>query len=320
MVGMLALSELIIMALAAVSPPHAAGVSGTYVGAGTDSAFLIQIVQTSGNQVTGRYEQTVMNNGGKLDVWNAAITGASDGQTIVVTIKPPDVLASSITASGTFQGTFLHLSGSGGGRSIDLNLTKSDEAAYRTEIANLFNQGQRINEAKAKVDELTRLGQLTKSMLLYSAAATEQLKKFPPVVQRFKAITGAMSGALAREEAIFGNDQAAVTRSQISVAINQAGIEAQQLHNSLQNSDKDISIKIQPLIKGAVEFNQRCQPGAANRSRELDDTCLQFFDAEKNFKQSMEKLGQAFAQTEKVWLEEHQKQDSIIQASNVASR
>jgi hypothetical protein len=119
--------------LVAATPAYADGISGTYVGKGSSSAFLVEIVETAGGQLTGRYEQTVLQPTGKLDQMIASIAGASDGQTVVVTIKPntDQLFPSNITASGTIQGTLLHLSGGGGdGSKIDLNLTKSDETAY----------------------------------------------------------------------------------------------------------------------------------------------------------------------------------------------
>jgi hypothetical protein len=108
--------------VAIINPAMAEGISGTYVGAGSNSAFLIQLVETTGGQLTGRYEQTVRQPDGNLDQMNASIVGASDGRTVVLTIKPTELLSGSITASGTAKASQLHLSGSGDGRKINLNL------------------------------------------------------------------------------------------------------------------------------------------------------------------------------------------------------
>ncbi len=62
-----------------VSPAWAEGISGTYVGAGSNSAFLVQVVEATGGQLTGRYEQTVLSDG-KLNSMNASISGSSDGR------------------------------------------------------------------------------------------------------------------------------------------------------------------------------------------------------------------------------------------------
>ena len=45
----------------ATGPAYAEGISGTYVGQGPNSAFLVQIVETAGGQLTGALrEQTVL--------------------------------------------------------------------------------------------------------------------------------------------------------------------------------------------------------------------------------------------------------------------
>ena len=127
------MAQWIVVGLLAATPAYADGISGTYVGKGSNSAFMIEIVETAGGQLMGRYEQTVLQSSGKLDQMIASITGASDGQTIVVTIKPtPTLFSINITASGTINGTLLHLSGGGGDGSKIIDFTKSDEAAYRT--------------------------------------------------------------------------------------------------------------------------------------------------------------------------------------------
>ena len=102
---------IIALGLVGASPAYADGISGTYVARGADSAFLVQIVETAGGQLTGRYEQTFLAPGGKLERTIEAITGASDGQTVVVTIKPTEPLSTGVTASGTVIGSILHLSG-----------------------------------------------------------------------------------------------------------------------------------------------------------------------------------------------------------------
>ena len=317
------LGQWFVAGLLAATPAYADGISGTYVGKGSNSAFLVEIVETAGGQLTGRYEQTVLQSSGKLDQMIASITGASDGQTIVVTIKPNtnQLFSINITASGTINGTLLHLSGGGGdGSKIDLNLAKSDEAAYQTLIAGITAQARAMNEARSRADELTHLSDLTTKMIASSASADAQLDKFPPIEQRYRTITQLMNAALVRQQSIYGDGQASVARNQVGVAINQAGVEAEQIHVALQAANGDIGAKIETLIKDAVDINQRCQSAGSQQDPDLRAACLKFFDAARKFKQSIEKLGQAFDHAEKVWVEEHNKQGTIIRASDIASR
>jgi hypothetical protein len=133
-----------------ISPAQADGISGTYVGQSPGRAYLVQIVETAGGQLTGRYEQTVLQATGQLDRMNASITGASDGRTIVLTITRTELTAGSITASGTLQGSILHVSGGGDGGKIDLTVAKSDEATYQSQVASLGDQARSITAARTR--------------------------------------------------------------------------------------------------------------------------------------------------------------------------
>jgi hypothetical protein len=318
--SMRVLSQWVIMGLVLAGPAHAGGISGTYVGNGSNSAFFVQIVETAGGQLTGRYEQTVLTPDGKLNQLIASITGASDGQTVVVTIKPTELLSGGIAASGTVQGLLLHLSGGGDGSRIDINLSKSDETTYKTEVVGLRNRARAIDDARTEADQLAHLNDLTDKLITSSVAADAQLGKFPPIEQRYRTITGLMNAGLTRQRSIYGGGQAFVARGQIGVAINQAGGEAEQLHVSLQTANQDIGEKIQPLIMDATDTYQRCKSTEAEQRADWHTACLKFFDAARKFKQSVAALGRAFDQTEKTWMEERHKQEVIIQASDVASR
>lgn len=306
----------LLFALVSAIPAYADGISGTYVAKGSNSAFLVQIVETAGGQLTGRYEQTVMEPGGTVKQSVASITGASDGHTVVVTIKPTEILSQSITASGTAEGLLLHLSGGSGSTKVEWSFSRSDEASYRSQVASLVDQAHRVIEARAEADRLTGLTDLTANMLAYSAAADAQLKKFPPIEQRYRALTEWMSAALGRQQSIFGGGQARLARGQVGLEINNAGMEGAQLHNGIQSADQEMGAKLQPLLKSTGELGPRCHSTA--EGGQLHFACRKYFNAAAKFKGSMERLAKAFEQAEKVWVEERRKQEMIIQASIVS--
>jgi len=261
--------------LALSSPSYADGISGTYVGRGSNSVFLVQLVETNGGQLTGRYEQTLLQPNGKLEQMNASITGASDGRTVVVTIKPTELLSGSFTASGTIEGSALHLSGGGYGSTLTLNLTKSEESAFRSLVEDLTNQSHQIiatralqeeadRRAKAQADLLTLVKNLTQKMTTFSATTDGALRKFAPVEERYKAITEWMRAAHARQRSIYGDGQASVARSQIGVSINQAGkrtcceVSAMSAMSSLTNSGNRPS----KFHAGCIDIDQNKSPTA----------------------------------------------------------
>jgi hypothetical protein len=155
----------------------------------------------------------------------------------------------------------------------------------------------------------------------YKAIYTPPKAYFTPFDAQIALAEGLHARAtVIRQQSIYGGGQASVARSQVGIAINQASIEAEQLHDSLLASSRDIAAKIEPLVKDAAGFGQRCQGDQAQQSHDLHDTCLKFLETAKKFKKSLDVLGKAFDHAERVWVEEHSKQDRIVQASTVASR
>jgi hypothetical protein len=315
------LITVLVVGLVAVGPACADDISGTYVGTGANSAFLIQIVETAGGQLTGRYEQTLLEpSGGKLNQTTFSMTGASNGQTIVVTMRGTQLLSGSITASGTIQDSLLHLSGSGNGGNVDLNLSRSDEVTYKKEVAKLSLRERQVIEAAAKAELLVRFDKLTQDMATDSGAIEAQLDKFSPIEQRFRALTEMMDKALTRQRSIFGGSQAFAARGQIGVAINQGGVEAEQLHVSLQDAGHDMTAKLQPLVNSANDLIARCTSNEMKSDAGYHASCVHLFKIGKTFQEDVEKLRTAFDHAEKVWVDEHAKQLAIIRAADIASR
>jgi hypothetical protein len=323
------LRQLVLLGLVAATPAYADGISGTYVERASDGAFLIQVVQTSDGHLTGRWEMVALRPSGELVDMSALITGASDGHTLVISIHPANVSRPSWTISGTVEGTLMSLKG--GLDLPDLSLTKSDAGDFNAQVALLRDKaGQIIRERveaesrqrqlQARTDLLAQLNKLTQDMLMTANASDAQLEKFPPIQQRYRTITGLMNGALAREQSIIGDGQASVARSQVAIAINQAGIEAEQLHMSVQEALRDMGVKVEPILKTGTDMKQRCQSVESSRSADLSSACVKFRDAGRKLSQSMGALNEAFRLAEKVWAEEHRKQEGIVRASETASR
>ena len=320
-----------------ITPASAEDLSGTYIGKASNGAFLVQLVETEDGHLTGRYEQVLLQPGGKIDDMNAVITGAVDGQTVVVTIKPSEFLSGTIAASGTIEGRLLHLSGGGNGGGLNLNLLRSDEADFRAQVAALTEQARQINNArlqqeaaqrKAKIeaDQLANLQSLTQRMIVFTTKADATLPKFAPVEQRYHDITQRMRGALAREQSIYGGGQASVARGQISVAINQAAIQANQIHIGVGSSYQTFDFDSGQLNRESAGARQGCRGAhAATASAPVpagyearNAACLRFFDVAKDYEQRVSDLRAAFSKAETIWSAERREQDQIVQASNVA--
>lgn len=316
--------------LMSVRPVYAEGISGTYVETNPTSAFLIQIVQTSDGRLTGHYAQIALQPDGRIQETNASITGASDGHTVALTMQSTVPLSGSLSLSGTLEGTLLHVSGGGYSGTLNLNLSKADESAFRAQVTDLTRQAEQINanreleNAKRTLEAtLSRVQSLTTQMAAFSAQVPSQLGKFPLLNQRYRAITEAMRRGLAQQRSIYGTGQASVARGRLDVAINQAGVEANQLHISAQSDYSDFDTKSNASLHLVAEMEKTCQ--TANTA--VDDValvarwntaCLKLTTAIPDFQRHVAGLRAAFGQAEGVWQEEHAKQELLIRSADSA--
>jgi hypothetical protein len=315
-------------------PAAAASISGTYVGTFSDTAILIQVVQTNDGNLTGRWELTALQRSGKLETINAPFTGASDGNTVVITLKPAAPLAGSLTLSGTADGSSLHLNAGG----AMFNLMKTSDTAYRLQVAALENQSRTIIEehnrkeaaerlAKFYADLLAKINGITPRVAAFSKDTPALIAKFPPINQRYKSMTEWMLAAHRRQLMIYGGGQASLARNQIDGSINQAAGQAYQFHMSVASSLQEVAGKFAELRRDLNEIFSACRSlGESPTNTGLVDSsnvrtaCVTLSDSVKRFQPHADELDKAFADSERVWTEELRKQESIVKAADQASR
>ncbi len=188
--------------LALSTPAHAGSLSGTYVGTGPDIAVFLQLVEAGGGQLTGRYEQVKLISGPKIDRFNAAVKGNVDGETIVLEMKPTEILSGTFIVSGTVGSGALRLTGGGYGTTLNLNLSKASEEVFNSQVVALANQVSRIDAARALAADEKDLAAISQRMAAFNSRAASELKKLPPLEERFRAQTQAMATALAQQRSI----------------------------------------------------------------------------------------------------------------------
>lgn len=210
------------------------------------------------------------------------------------------------------------------GRCIELALSGAPVQPPPAPRANRQQQAQR--QARIRAQQLANLRTLTERMLLFTTKADATLPKFLPAERHYQYITQRMRVALDHERSIFGDGQASVARSQISIAIGQAAIRASQLHIDIMISYRSFDFNARDLTRESTGASQGCR--GAHPVSETDpppagyegwnSACLRFFDVAKEFQQRVSQLRAAFAQIEGVWNAERRKEDEIVQASNMA--
>jgi len=223
--------------------PAWADMSGTYMGKGPALAVMIQIVETSGGNFTGRYELVALQADGRIEDTNATITGARNGETVVATIKTANFLAASVPVSGTLRGGVLHLTS---GTNFILNLSRADEADFRAQVAALTAQGQQIIDARTRQE--TRQAPAAPNL-----AAVVTAREIEGVRNKIRPCWNSLGGL---------KDQGLIVT--LVVEMNQAGmpVKAELRDTGRYNND--------PTYRAAADaahraiMNPRCQPWPLN--------------------------------------------------------
>ena len=307
--------------------------SGTYVGKASNGAYLVQIVQTDGGHLSGRYEELVLQPEGKVRDLNAGLTGEINDQTIVLTMKPNELLAGSITLSGSLEHGHLHLSGGANGGSMTLDLQRADEASFRMQMAVLNGQAAKIvdyrarfeaaqKRAQAQAERLAQLQALVQRMTTDISKIDAVLPTFGPAETSYRQSTELMRRGLSREQGILGSGQAAVSRSQLAIAINQASIQVDQIHTNWQNNYRNFAASYGQLAPQIRDFEQSCgaSPPAVMPAEQdaWKSACARFADIDKPFQDRISSVKTAFGKLENVWADERPQQEQIVQAARSA--
>jgi hypothetical protein len=331
---------LLIYTVAGVAAPTvAASLSGTYVATSSKAAFLLQLVETGDHNITGHYEQVVLAADGKLDDMNAAVAGATDGTTIILTIRPNALFGGTISVSGGIENGRLHLSGGGNGSSVKLVLTLADEAIFQDKATALSRQAAEVvaahraqDAAETKAEDEARetgiIQILTRQMVAFVPKAHEAVGKLQEAEDHYKAVTRSMRDALDNERATQGDYQAAVKRSEIAVKINQAAVEVNQTHISVQSASQSFDTSSASLLQRAAVTSETCQGAHASTDanpvpeihKDLNAACVDFIAGLPAFKKQVSLTSASFAHAEKVWAAEHDQQDTIVKTAEDAAK
>jgi hypothetical protein len=124
-----------------------------------------------------------------------------------------------------------------------------------------------------------------------------------------------------------GGDQASVARSQIDGSINQAAGQAYQFHMSVASSFQEVVGKFTELSRDLSEIFNACRSLGGSptstglvHSPNVQAACVTLSDSVKRLQPHVDELQRAFADSERVWIEEWRKQVSIVRASDLGSR
>ncbi len=314
----------VVAASIALGGANASGISGTYFGRGDDAAFMVQLVESADHKITGRYAQVVLAKSGAIKQIDAAVSGTTDGRIIVLTITPTELLSASLTTSGTTDGSTLNVTGSLYGQTLTLNLHRADEAEFPRAVAALNVRALEVASAKAHASMMARIERLNSSITAFAGKVDETSKRLASsqYEKKYRDVTDWMRAAHARQRSILGDGQAFVARSQLGVAINQASIQADQLHLEMDSLLGEVVHERDELIRQNADTFNLCRQVRTGGGSEPDikEACDKLAHSVDAAKSKAEILIKEAAAAETVWQEQHRAQQEVLRDSNLAVR
>lgn len=303
------------MALMFAVHARAGNISGTYVGKSPNAAFLLQVVETPNRVLSGRFEQVVLPNGSaQLQTMNAIVTGVVNDQTVVLTIKPAELLGSTIPASGSIRGNFLHITG-GGTETITLNLVKSSETSFDKQVRALNNNAQinhqtQIN-AKLEKDTLT----VTQELRHFAGYSVATIVKQTAVRHQYRQITKGMESDLEKERKTLNS----FPREQIAFRIGQGVFEDDQIHSQAELDESNAGYSQGRISDDYISKELTAAEKFCAKFRTAP-VCTAFIRAYMQHQQDANLLARAFQHSEKIWAQERSKQLAIERQADALAR
>lgn len=213
----------------------AASWSGTYLAAGQDFSIYVQLVQSSGGVVVGRFKQVSIGKDSKLSTLDAPISGAGSGDQFVGKIEAPwhkggvrSISARSLPGGG------IQITGAGGLRENLQPATEEDEARAVERLTRGAQQAlalEKLHESKARRQEIWRKRtEALKGIVNASSAYVEKdslsFRTYASYPARYVTTTAKLEDLLAQVRVLTGaTSEAIARRSTLTAAMLHAKID-----------------------------------------------------------------------------------------------
>lgn len=208
-----------------ISPAWSATWSGTYVGGGPRVSFYLQLVESQGGAIVGRFKQVSVDKDNKLSTIDAPLSGASSGEQFVGKIETGWANGGNIVVSGKRLPGGMEISGANGLRANLRAGTEEDEA----KAVAMLRQGAEQNIAaverqKTREQQEAKLKKRVEALQGILAGAAAYVEKgsltyrnYAAYPQRYEATTAKLEGTLEKLRATPGsNGEAGGRRTQLS--------------------------------------------------------------------------------------------------------
>ena len=321
-------------------------ISGTYLAADKATVCWLQLVRTPDDHLTGQFDCSVLGADGKIEMNNVPVTGAVNAANVTITISKFFGLQT-VTLGGILDGNKLTLSG---GASASFILKRADFNEYQQQLRQLDASAQAVQAAntaaesreraeqaqqavaaqqaqrafaiqQAQQNIIVQIDQLIGKMQRFDSEADLHLSRFPGVEKGYQAITAKMNEYVERERRLAGNPNAAVARSQLSVAATQASLATDQLHYQGQSLQSTLEINVKPMADEATNLDAICHERGTTPRPDLtpaqidSEACGRLTNALTPFRQKYDATRTGLAHLEQVYAQEKTTQQELLQTT-----
>jgi regulator of protease activity HflC (stomatin/prohibitin superfamily) len=336
---------LVLVAIAVLLAGCQRDVSGKYLAKYTDGLCWLQLVRTPDNHLTGQLETYQLQSDGKINHNVVPLTGAVNGDNM--TLSATALGITYLSLAGAIEGGKLRLTGI---QADPVILERADLPAYQRELAALNQQSEKTISARAaaaaqaraeqeradteRAAEVSReqtarsvenlvseIDQIAAKVEQLNGEADVHLARFSSGENGFRAITARIGEYLDRERLLAGRANAGVARGQLVVAMNQALIGTEQLHNEAQTLQYSVQSAVQPVVVQIGNLTQACETGIP-----VNDVPQSIVDARASacerlravsgaFRQKFDTVARGLGHIEGVYGDEKQKQQRLIETA-----
>lgn len=220
------------------APAVASGWSGSYLALGQDFTLFVQLVESPGGAVVGRFRQVSVGKDNKFSTLDAPISGAASGEQFVGKIEAAWYDGGVRAISGTrMPGGVIQLTGAGG---LRVNLRPGIEEEEARAIAALQQGRQQAAAAEAQQKDLAKRSEIWKrrtealqgilsSSLAYVDKGSLSYTKFASNPAKYEATTAKLENLLQQVKATTANTGEAIGR--------RSTLTASMLHSKIDGTE-----------------------------------------------------------------------------------
>ncbi len=315
--------------------PALASTLGTFVAGNPTEAILLQLVRGSRNRLLGHYEEVDLQHG-RIVVVNAQVAGAIDRNTLVLTLKPSEILAPAISLSGSLSGDRIALTGGGNGTVFNIVLVRGSLHQFQGYVATLDATAARIQAAQVERNFQRRQSAEDQATLKRLTTVERWIREFGPLAdareqylvladRRYRQITMIMQSEYDRERTIIAGYMTESDRSRVWVGIDQYFLAAGRVHLAVQrhhqlfeNSRAAITVDIAKSRRSCNVLRSDPDIAAASDQSSITSACTAVRSGVPALLQEITDLAASYAKAEAVWKGERRRQHEILGAAQQA--